>query len=81
MLAGCTNRSTIRLTELIKWPSHVDNGVEELLCREYPGLKIGKLPGVALERAFMECDFLLHGSGPSIVSEQEMCTQVTIFII
>ena len=58
--------------EVTLWPSYVDNGVEELLHKEFPGLKIAKPGSEALEHAFRECDFLLHGSGPSIVAEQDI---------
>lgn len=58
--------------EITLWPSYVDNEVEELLCKEYPKLKIAKPGSEALERALKECDFLLHGSGPSIVAEQDI---------
>lgn len=58
--------------EVTLWPSYVDNGVEELLCNGYPNLKIAKPGSEALERAFKECDFLLHGSGPSIVAEHDI---------
>jgi polysaccharide pyruvyl transferase WcaK-like protein len=54
------------------WPSFVDNGVEELLLTEFPWLNIAKPGTEALERVFQECDFLLHGSGPSIVAEQDL---------
>jgi polysaccharide pyruvyl transferase WcaK-like protein len=58
--------------EVTLWPSYVDNGVEELLHKEFPGLKIAKPGSEALEHAFRDCDFLLHGSGPSIVAEQDI---------
>jgi polysaccharide pyruvyl transferase WcaK-like protein len=58
--------------EVTLWPSYLDNGVEELLNNEFPGLKIAKPGSEALDRAFKECDFLLHGSGPSIVAEQDI---------
>jgi polysaccharide pyruvyl transferase WcaK-like protein len=58
--------------EVTLWPSYVDNGVEELLRDEFPELKIAKPGSEALEQAFNECDFLLHGSGPSIVAEQDI---------
>ncbi len=54
------------------WPSNVDNGVEELLLKEFPGLKIAKPRSDALKRAFDECDFLLHGSGASIVAQGDL---------
>lgn len=58
--------------EITLWPSNVDNGVEELLLKEFPGLKIAKPRSKDLERAFTECDFLLHGSGASIVAERDL---------
>ncbi|MGW8316834.1 MAG: polysaccharide pyruvyl transferase family protein [Bacteroidales bacterium] len=58
--------------EVILWPSYVDNGVEELLVNEFPNLKIAMPGSEALEDAFEACDFLLHGSGPSIVAEQDI---------
>ena len=58
--------------EITLWPSNVDNGVKELLLNEFPGLKIAKPRSKDLERAFAECDFLLHGSGASIVAERDL---------
>ena len=58
--------------EITLWPSLVDNGVEELLLREFPKLKIAKRGSEQLGRAFDECDFLLHGSGASIVAERDL---------
>jgi polysaccharide pyruvyl transferase WcaK-like protein len=58
--------------EVTLWPSFVDNGVEEMLYYEFPKLKIAKPGSEALEHAFEACDFLLHGSGPSIVAEQDI---------
>ena len=58
--------------EITLWPSNVDNGVEQLLRDEFPGLKIAKPRSRELETAFEECDFLLHGSGASIVAERDL---------
>ena len=58
--------------EVTLWPSNVDNGVEQLLMTEFPKLKIAKPRSEALKRAFQECDFLLHGSGASIVAERDL---------
>src|SRR4051794_41031382 len=52
--------------EVRLWPSKVDNGVEETLMARFPKLVIVKGPE-ALKAAFKECDFLLHGSGASLV--------------
>ncbi|MFK5922094.1 MAG: polysaccharide pyruvyl transferase family protein [Verrucomicrobiota bacterium] len=53
------------------WPSHVNNGVEEMLRARFPKLEIAK-DTPALQRAFKQCDFLLHGSGPSLVAERDV---------
>ncbi|GAB5514658.1 polysaccharide pyruvyl transferase family protein [Rhodopirellula baltica] len=58
--------------EVTLWPSNVDNGVEALLRKEFPKLKIAKPRSEELKRAFQECDFLLHGSGASIVAERDL---------
>lgn len=53
------------------WPSDVGNGVAEILRRRFP-----KVPIVqgreAIRTAFDECDFLLHGSGPSLVAARDV---------
>lgn len=54
------------------WPSRVDNRVEALLRNEFPKLRIAKRGSDELKQAFEECDFLLHGSGPSIVAERDL---------
>ena len=57
--------------EVRLWPSQVDNGVDEMLLRRFPKLRIVK--GVEeIKAAFAECDFLLHGSGPSFVAEKDV---------
>ncbi|MEZ6043220.1 MAG: polysaccharide pyruvyl transferase family protein [Planctomycetaceae bacterium] len=53
------------------WPSRVDNGVEKLLQDRFPRLKIVKTSD-DLKQAFNNCDFLLHGSGPSLVAEKDV---------
>jgi len=58
--------------EVTLWPSHIDNGVEESLRARFPRLKIAPRGSDALARAFDECDFLLHGSGPSLVAERDV---------
>lgn len=57
--------------EVRLWPSKVDNGVEELLNKRFPKVQIVKGPE-AIKAAFAECDFLLHGSGPSLVAERDV---------
>ncbi|MAS93943.1 MAG: polysaccharide pyruvyl transferase, partial [Verrucomicrobiales bacterium] len=50
--------------EITLWPSRVDNGVDEILMKRFPKLKIMEKTGEAKAEAFESCDFLLHGSGP-----------------
>ncbi len=57
--------------EVRLWPSKVDNGVEEMLLARFPKLRIVK-GAEALKAAFAECDFLLHGSGASLVAEKDV---------
>lgn len=57
--------------EVILWPSSVGNGVAEMLLARFPRLQIAQTTS-ALEAAFRECDFLLHGSGPSLVAGQDI---------
>ncbi len=58
--------------EVTLWPSSVDNGVDKLLQSEFPGLKIAKKGSKELDQAFEECEFLLHGSGASIVAQNDL---------
>jgi len=57
--------------EVRLWPSKVNNGVEEMLMKRFPKLKILKTPE-EIRTAFVECDFLLHGSGPSLVGAKDV---------
>ena len=56
--------------EVRLWPSKVDNGVSEMLKARFPKIQI--VNGDAVKKAFAECDFLLHGSGPSLVAEKDV---------
>lgn len=57
--------------EIYLWPSKLDNGVDKLLLSHFPKLKIVK-GKQALKEAFDVCDFMLHGSGPSLVAEKDV---------
>jgi hypothetical protein len=57
--------------EVRLWPSSVANGVGEMLLARFPKLRIIHTPE-ALKAAFEECDFLLHGSGPSLVAAHDI---------
>ncbi len=49
------------------WPGNIGDGVREMLLRRFP--KLTFVEGAEAEkRAFAECDFLLHGSGPYLVA-------------
>lgn len=52
--------------EVRLWPSSVGDGVEDMLRKRFPNVQI--VHGEAVKTAFDECDFLLHGSGPSLVA-------------
>lgn len=53
------------------WPSSVDNGVKEMLMKRFPKLQIVQTPE-EIKTAFTECDFLLHGSGPSLTARKDV---------
>lgn len=57
--------------EVWLWPSKVDNGVDALLQERFPKVRILKSKA-EIETAFTECDFLLHGSGPSLVAQNDV---------
>ncbi|MEM9674125.1 MAG: polysaccharide pyruvyl transferase family protein [Bacteroidota bacterium] len=57
--------------EVYLWASKLDNGVDRILATSFPKLKI--IEGEkALQQAFKTCDFLLHGSGASLVAERDV---------
>jgi hypothetical protein len=59
--------------EVILWPVNINGGVESLLQKSFPGLRIVKgrfedADSIAeLERTFHECDVFVHSSGPYVV--------------
>lgn len=57
--------------EVRLWPSSVDNGVEEMLQKRFPKVKIMKGREDTLA-ALKECDFMLHGSGPGFVAQKDV---------
>ncbi len=56
--------------EVRLWPSNLENGVAEMLAARFP--KVQVVRGEAVKQAFEECDFLLHGSGPSLVAAADV---------
>lgn len=57
--------------EITLWPSGLDNGVEELLRKNFPKLSFAQ-GAEAVKQAFADCDFLLHGSGASLVAQKHV---------
>src|SRR4051812_27202593 len=53
--------------EVTLWPMDVRNGVEEMLRRRFPRLRL-----VRDKEAAYECDFLLHGSGPYLTAHRDV---------
>ena len=53
------------------WPKDVSAGVEEMLMKRFPELKILKTEAEQ-QQAIQECDFFLHGSGPALVGRKEI---------
>lgn len=58
--------------EVTLWPSSVDNGVDAMLMKRFPKLKIMGKTGDDKKAAFDSHDFLLHGSGPGIVGQKSI---------
>lgn len=56
--------------EVRLWPSNLDNGVAEMLAARFPKVRV--IRGEEVRQSFEECDFLLHGSGPSLVAQADV---------
>lgn len=56
---------------IILWPHDVGNGVEAMLNKRFPRVKIVKTED-EVKTAFLQADFLLHGSGPSLVGRNNI---------
>jgi polysaccharide pyruvyl transferase WcaK-like protein len=64
-------------TKIILWKKSKNQGVEDMLTKHYPGLKIihGSVnkefepQSEEVKMAFREADFFMHGSGPSVVAQ------------
>lgn len=57
--------------DITLWPSKVDNGVRELLQNRFPSLKFAESTSQT-DKAIQESDFLLHGSGASLVATRQV---------
>lgn len=62
--------------ELVLWPKSYDRGVEPLLQKNFPKVKIVKSPinevTPELRNAFDECAFMIHSSGPYVTAANEL---------
>lgn len=66
--------------EVILWPTSVGNGVDVMLMKRFPRLKIvtcrldrdGKPLDDATRDAFARADLMVHGSGPSVVAAKHL---------
>jgi polysaccharide pyruvyl transferase WcaK-like protein len=54
--------------KIILWSNALDHGVGEMLARRFPKLEIVSGEPGDMTDAFNRADFLLHGSGPSVVA-------------
>lgn len=57
--------------EVRLWPNPLTPEVEAMMRRRFPKMILLDTPE-AIARAFRECAFLLHGSGPSLVGRKEL---------
>ncbi len=59
--------------EVRLWATDVGDGVREMLAKRFPKLEIfTKNDPETIARAMRECNFLLHGSGPSLVARSDV---------
>lgn len=59
--------------EIRLWPMSVTNGVDNMLAKRFPQVKIIQQKE-EVEQAFKDCDFFLHGSGPSLVAARDVAS-------
>ncbi len=67
-------RQFLSEAKLILWSNALDRGVREMLEANFPGVRIisGSPEETAVRQVFDEADFLLHGSGPSVVARNHL---------
>lgn len=58
-------------TEVRLWPNGLTTEVEAILRRRFPKVALVNTPE-RMDAALKECDFMLHGSGPSLVGRKEL---------
>lgn len=57
--------------EVRLWPVDIGKGVDQMLAKRFPKLKI-ITSEADVGKAFAECAFMLHGSGPSLVRGKDL---------
>lgn len=62
---------------LILWPGDIGQGVKEMLQRHFPKLEFAQ-GKEAVAKAIKDADFLLHGSGPSLVAQKQLAEWVSL---
>lgn len=60
---------------VVLWPHDVGNGVEAILRKRFPKVAIVQTDE-EVKQAFGQADFLLHGSGPSLVGRNDIAKWV-----
>lgn len=62
--------------EIILWPKVIDRGVDELLAKSYPNVKIIKSgyneQSKELKQAYIDCTLMVHSSGPFVTAQKEL---------
>lgn len=56
--------------EVTLWPGNIGDGVDAMLRKNFPKVRVAQ--GKEVREAFDRCDFLLHGSGPSLVALKQL---------
>jgi polysaccharide pyruvyl transferase WcaK-like protein len=64
---------TLPGVEVVLWPNSIGDGVKEMLAKNFPAVSFAQTAD-EVAKAFDECAFCLHGSGPSLVAEKAMAT-------
>ncbi|MEM8955991.1 MAG: polysaccharide pyruvyl transferase family protein [Verrucomicrobiota bacterium] len=64
-------RTYLPEVEIVLWPENVKDGVKEMIIQRYPNLKIIESEP-EIRRAYEECDFYLHASGPVLLAVEDL---------
>jgi len=57
--------------EVTLWPASIGEPERAMLTKNFPKLRYAQTAD-EVKKAFAECDFLLHGSGPSLVAQKQV---------